>query len=81
MLKTILASPIPGLGEKYNDNPAYKAKPDMGVLFQNIVLDIYKWGETHKHEIINIVNFNTPKGFELVVVYKEEWKPRAEAIE
>ncbi len=70
-INTILASEIPSLNDKYSDNPAYKVRAQTpGEMFRSIVLDIYKWGEENGHKIINIVNFNTSGGFELVVVYE-----------
>lgn len=71
MLKTILASKIEGLSGKYSDNPAYPVRPtSQGEMFMNLVNDIYLWGNDNGFKIINIVNFNTKEGFELVVVYE-----------
>ncbi len=69
--KTILASKIQGLTDKYSDNPAYPVRPyTQSEMFENMVKDIYAWGDENDFEIIDTVCFPTGKGIELVVVYK-----------
>lgn len=71
-LKTELASKIPGMFEKYSDNPAYPVRPfTQGEMFCNMVLDVYKWADLNNYEVKDTVCFPTGKGIEIVVLYYE----------